>query len=408
MRVHAALALVLMAAPALAGCLGGEAEPTDDIVRTSMTNTVTGTAPGAPVTPLDVTLQSSAMWTRPGETVTLTAASADSATFEWFLAPRAAAAAASDSSAQPSHHMLEADGVGDGPFASTFGPGAAGHSDAPAKPARTPPAAVDTGEIQPGVYSEPITLEEDGLYQFHCHPHPWMSLNIVVSNDASLKGTQHIEILDGKTNDDYRFVPDDLRVQPGTKLTFWNNGTAVHTGTQGGFAWLIPETGNPIAYAPEETGDFDVLVIAKDGQNARGEARTRLFVDPEKPDEVQPVGPFRGEFQKGVPNDPQPETKDHSFTSPFDITSLALTFTATSDVPVPPSVTVSLLQDGKEIAAADASDSGEIKAADLPAGTYTLRVTAAQGVLIAYEVKGTATLELVAPDAAAAGGGGHH
>lgn len=408
MRTLTVLVSATLLAGAFAGCIGGE-DPEDDLTSISLESTPTQGAPPpagalATRTPLDVSLQASQAWTRPGESVTFTATSTSATEYGWFLSPRPAAAPSE--SGGGGHHLNVP--VGTDSRACALGPGCSGEGGQEAKPAKSPPPAADTGQLQPGTYSDPITFGGTGLYQFHCHPHPWMALNILVKDDASAKGTHHVEIVDGDKQDEYRFVPNELVLAPGAKVVFWNNGTTMHTGTQGGFAWIIPVTGANIEYAPDFSGDFDVLVIAKDDANGYGEARTRLFVDPQKPDDVQPVGPFKGEFQKGVPNEPEPETKEHPFTSPFNITSLALSFTAKSDVPVPPTMLVSLLQNGKEIASAGPADSGEITAENLPAGTYTVRVTAAQGVLITYEVTGTATLELVAPEATANSGGGHH
>lgn len=379
MRPLAALTILLLAAPGVAGCIGSEVEP-EPIGANGTLQDPAGAL--APLVPLDVALASSAVWTRPGETVSLTATSATATRFEWFLAPVAS-------------------GHGGG-----HDHGGGGHEAAPS--GRAAPAPANTGDIQPGVYSDPLTLAAEGLYGFHCHPHPWMMLTVVVAADADKGGMQHVQIVDGATQDAYRFVPDTLRVRPGTQLVFWNNGTAMHTATQDAFAWRIPQTGSAIEYVPEDVGDFDVLVVATDDARGRGEARTRLLVDAAKPDALQAVGPFAGEFQKGVPNDPEPEREEFAFSSAHAIETLDISFAATSDAPAPAMISLSLLRDGQEIASATAAESGSLGATNLPAGAYVLRATAAQGVLISYEIAGEALLALVPPERAEGAAGGHH
>lgn len=396
------LAASLLLGAALTGCLGGES--TDAPVTEAAVAAASADTGNLPTrTPLDVLLASSTAWVRPGESATFTASSSAAKTYTWFLAPRPVATSTASSSSG-GHHLASIP-LGESTPSCVLSPGCPG--DAP--PARTAPAKADTGELQPGTYSEPLKFNDEGLYQFHCHPHPWMALNIVVKDGASASGTQHVEIVDGASQDEFRYVPDELEIAPGTKVVFWNNGTNMHTGTQGGFAWLIPGSDAEIEYAPSDAGDFDVLVIAKDAGTGRGEARVRLLVDPNKPDEFPTLGPFEGEFTKGVPSDPQPEAKDHAFTLDFPARTLSFAFEATSDAPaLEPKVLVTLLQGEKEVASAEPSSAGEIQVEDLPAGAYTLRVSAAEGVLITYKATGEAALDLTPPESApAASGGGH-
>lgn len=408
MRAPMLLAILVFGA-GLTGCIGGDEAPDADSVDKASTPAASSSAAAAlppAATPLDVTLSGSTAWARPGEAATFTATSKGATSYEWFLAARPAAAAdGGGGGSAHSGHILQDATVDDHLADAKFGPG---HAET--KPARQAPSKLDTGELQPGTYSEPLTVPEEGLYQFHCHPHPWMALNIATKEGASATGTQHVQIVDGANQDEFRYVPNELVVAPGTQIVFWNNGTNMHTGTQGGFAWLIPQIGPSISYAPPDEGDFDVLVVARDDATGRGEARVRILVDSTKPNEIQTVGPYQGSFKKGVANDPQPEVMEHPFSINFPARTLTFTYEATSTLPASGAkVSVTLLQGTTELATAPASADGELKVENLPAGSYTLRVMAAEGVLIDYTAKGTAELDLTPPESTASGGsGGHH
>ena len=390
----------------LAGCVSNKP---DDIQASSLETTSAGDAsststaaanlPPKPTrTSLDVTAAVSQPWAKPGESVTLTATSAKATTYSWYLQLRPAAAAAPATSGGHSGHRALEDAI-------TFDPAmdGPGHGSSPEPTPPKPQPNLNTGNIDPG-QAKPLTFKEEGLYQLHCHPHPWMKVNVTVKQGASA-AEQTITIIDGRAQSDYRYAPEDLVVAPGTKINFVNKGAQMHTATQEAYLETIPGEGKSVTFSPKSTGDYDVIVIARDATTGVGVAKARLLVDATKPDEKQPIGPYNGEFQAAAPRPaelpapvPAAESAEHPFTSPYSIKSLKFTFSATSDTPVPPTVSVSLQkEDGTEIASAEPAASGEVSAADLPAGTYKLIITAGQGVMIAYEALGEALLDLQLP-----------
>lgn len=405
------LAFALTTTALLAGCVGGKP---DDIEATSLGSTTTGndvtssstaaaSLPPQPTrTPIDATVAVSQPWARPGESVTLTATSAKATTYAWYLQLRPAAAAP-PSSGGHSGHRAQSDDIT--LIATMMGPG---HGSSPEPTPPKPQPNLNTGNIDPG-QAKPLTFKEEGLYQLHCHPHPWMKVNVTVKQGASA-AEQTITIVDGRAQSEYRYAPEDIVVGPGAKVNFVNKGAQMHTATQEAYLEAIPGDGKSVTFTPKNTGDYDVVVIARDGSTGVGTAKARLLVDATKPDEKQPVGPYNGEFQAAAPRpadlpEPAPaaESAEHSFTSPYPIKSLKFTFTATSDTPAPPTVGVSLQkEDGTEIANAEPAPSGEVSAADLPAGTYKIVVTAGQGALIAYEAIGEVILDLQLAGAAPA------
>lgn len=399
----------------LAGCVSNKP---DDVQASSLETTGTGDAsststaaanlPPKPTrTSLDVTAAVSQPWVKPGESVTLTATSAKATTYAWYLQLRPAAAAAAAPAASGGTSSTGQRGADEATapagFCLNLGPGC------PSAPASTPPKPqpnMNTGNIDPG-QAKPLLFKEAGLYQLHCHPHPWMQMNVTVKQGASA-AEQTIAIVDGRAQSEYRYSIEDIVVAPGTKVVFENKGAQMHTATQGAYLEAIPGEGKSVTFSPKNTGDYDVVVIARDATTGVGVAKARLLVDATKPDEKQPIGPYNGEFQAAAPRPaelPEPvpaaESAEHPFTSPYPIKSLKFTFTATSDTPVPPTVSVSLQkEDGTEIASAQPAASGEVSAADLPAGTYKLIVTAGQGAMIAYEALGEAMLDLQLPGSA--------
>lgn len=345
-------ALALAAMALLAGCVGGAGDssnppsgPTDP-----------APSPALRATALAITVVPA--WARPGEPVALAVPGAGNVS--WFLAARAPVA----------------------------GP------------------KQDTGDLAPGVPSEPLALATEGLLLFHCHPHPWMRLNVTVGSSVPSLGTRHVQIVDGASASEYRFVPSELAVAPGERVVLWNNGSLVHTATQVDAWRLIAGRDPSLSFTPSIAGDFDVVAITSRGAE-RGEGRARLLVDPAKPDESLAIGPFAGEFDHALAAAGRAASQEFGFEVPYPMTELRLSFTASSSMPVPPTARIDVGEQGGPPLATSASGAvGEVSLAGLAAGYYSVVVTAEQGVLVSYEVTGVATLDLSARPAAAPGAEG--
>lgn len=413
MRLSILLVTTLaLAVPLLAGCVSkGDdlaAEPGAGLSQASLESATVAPRPLRTLLPLNVT--TSAVWVNPRDTVQLTATAPSATSVSWYLSPRAPLAPASTGGASCVHLMPCFDSL-DGQderaaCASALGPG-------PCAPAANPPPAtpkLDTGYINSGE-SKSIKLTTPGVYQLHCHPHPWMRANITVLAGAP-NGDAVISITDGATNPEYRFGPEDTTVGPGSTVTFHNVGNQTHTATMHTFLIPIKPTGKSASYVADTTGDFDVVAIARDGASGVAQSGTRLFVDPARPSDTLPLGPYKGTFNAGapIPNNQQQESKLFSFAINFPAKSLTIKVTSTSQTPIPTMVSATLTRSGESspIATMASAADGTITASKLPEGTYTLTIFADQGVMIDYAAEGSAQLDLSPPsNSVSTGLGGH-
>lgn len=404
------VAAVLVATPILAGCIN-KADPVQPAGGATSGAGEVITTPNLPPkvmrTPIPASVTTSAVWIQPGDTVQLTATSPAATSYAWYLQLRAAVSA--PASAGCSHSMaswaatracmdvVPVDDSARDCATIILDPGACGTTAPP--PPNTP--KFDTGLIASGS-SKSIKVDKPGFYMIHCHPHPWMTFNLTVDAKAPT-GDKMFTIVDGASKDEYRFAPDESTVAPGSLVTFQNAGSQQHSATMHAFLTPLTVTGKSPSYKADTMGDFDVIIIAKDNANGAGLARTRLLVDPSKPSETQPIGPYKGTFNASapVPNNPQAETKDFSFTLPFPAKSITINVKSTSQTPAPTMVHATLKKQGDSgIAATMASaDKGVLTATNLLDGVYTLSIVADQGVLIDYTADGTAILDLTPPPA---------
>lgn len=404
MRFARPVLALLLLTPLLAGCVNTPRDdaPATESLQTASTDGATPTTAAASLppkptrTPLDVAAKVNRNWVKPGEPVTLDATSAKGTTFQWYAQLRPAAAAAPTNSGGHSGHRAAESILLMGP----------GHAEAP--PAPKPKPVLDTKNIEPG-QSKSLAFPDEGLYRLHCHPHPWMKVNVTISKDAPA-GDRVVTIVDGAKSGEYRYAPEEVLLRPGARVTFENKGAQMHTATQE--AYLEPAgAGKQVVFTPKNAGDYDIVVLATDGKDGFGEARTRLLVDAAKPDELQSIGPFTGSFQYGLDGAPNPESKTFSFTTPFDMKAVEFEVKATSQTPAPANVVIQLRpQGGEPVATSKPGPTGSLSASSLPAGVYELVVTASTGVLIEYEATGSALINLVLPDenAAPAAGASHH
>ena len=89
-------------------------------------------------------------------------------------------------------------------------------------------------EMQPGE-SWSFNITEEGTFDYHCHPHPWMlaALN-VLPNDGSPAMTHVINVTEpeGEDFENWTFAPKAMDVRVGDTITWVNVGTVMHRVTQ--------------------------------------------------------------------------------------------------------------------------------------------------------------------------------
>lgn len=93
-------------------------------------------------------------------------------------------------------------------------------------------AGLDTGDIAPGA-EKTLTFGAESV-DLHCHPHPAMKHRVEIAADAP--PTVHVHILDGATEEEFRFEPRTVTLAPGGTVTYHNHGNLTHTATQDGSA----------------------------------------------------------------------------------------------------------------------------------------------------------------------------
>ncbi|HWG91467.1 MAG TPA: hypothetical protein VNZ52_11530, partial [Candidatus Thermoplasmatota archaeon] len=349
--------------------------------------------------PGPLTLALSTDWVRPQTSLTAEASGPDGVAYAWFLelyvppaAPEASSGGETARSAGPTGPTLQ-HGPGSDPL-QPHAHGEGNHSplDAPG-PAERPPLAASF-RVAPGDAPVALSLAAAGLHRFAIDDGP-LRLNVTVSPTGPQEAS--VSLHDTGAGLSW-FVPSEATVAPGGRLTFTNNGTAAHTVAERAFLWQIPGEGPAVEVTPQETGDFDLVVIATAASGARGEARARLLVDATKPSETEAFGPYRGTIEGAAPAAPQKDAATYQFRAQRAVRLLTVPFTATSSAPAAPQVAVTLLTEtGVTVATSAAAASGGLVVEELPSGYYFLSVEAHQGVLIEYVLEPEAAYHLVPP-----------
>lgn len=92
---------------------------------------------------------------------------------------------------------------------------------------------VDSGMIDPGeVFSH--TFEMAGEFEYHCHPHMWMTASItILPADEDHEPQEHdVAIVEADDQDDWGYNPAHLEIHAGDTVTWTNQGTEAHTVTE--------------------------------------------------------------------------------------------------------------------------------------------------------------------------------
>jgi plastocyanin len=86
-------------------------------------------------------------------------------------------------------------------------------------------AGVDSGSIAPGAtYS--LRFDSVGTFAYYCHPHPGMTGEVIVAEDATTETSASTNVL----IKDYAF-PQEIRVRPGAVVNWTNGDKEIHTVT---------------------------------------------------------------------------------------------------------------------------------------------------------------------------------
>ncbi|MBI2078869.1 MAG: hypothetical protein HYT80_10965 [Euryarchaeota archaeon] len=105
------------------------------------------------------------------------------------------------------------------------------------------------------------TFEKVGVYSFHCHPHPWMKMRVVVDGtDANASDFAEVDI----TN--YAYSDKVVTIRPGGTVNWTNRDPDVHTATGEWFNGGKVISTSPIMSAKLEAGDSQARLILNAGK----------------------------------------------------------------------------------------------------------------------------------------------
>lgn len=144
----------------------------------------------------------------------------------------------------------------------------------------------DTGSKTPSAYLQPgqsraIKFDISGVWQMHCHPHPFMRGNVTVVDGYQDAARQvDVQILDGGP-EGYRFFPENVTLAPGSVVVYHNNGTQPHSAT-----WLqqdppvkkLPLTGKSGTINADGQGWRRIYLYTHDSTGALGTAFYDVYV----------------------------------------------------------------------------------------------------------------------------------
>lgn len=302
-------------------------------------------APPAPV--LDVSLEVVERWVRPGDAV-VAQASAKAAVFEWYLAPR-----------NPLFEIRDP-----GPFALADG---ATHS---------------------------LDVRREGRHVFGLDG---TSARLSVS---ILEGALPLR-LDARLVDEgsgARFAPDELVGGPGSRVSLVNDLESLATLRRADEMIPLRGVGETISFQLKDTvdelGDYDLVVVARDGAGAVGAASARLVYDNRKPDAEHEFGPFRGRFQL-PPLPTQANIARHDWTNDHTLRSLNVTLSRAAAGPAPAALRLSLEGPGGTVITT--SEDPGFTAEGLPNGTYAFVVEQLGGAFVEYRIEAHGIWDLQPP-----------
>ena len=400
MRAFTILVAALVATGVLAGCIGNAAEKdpeTENIDPATIGTDLTSETPGSGLAPVKVLAPlasslklGSAAWVAPGTSVPVTAAAPANAkgdvTYTWATG------------ALPGTTEVKS-------------------------------LSLDTKVIEPTA-SKVLTFTTAGVFRMHCHPHPAMKHNVTVV-DGLAPSDVTVDIVDGATMDKYRFVPENIVVGVGSKVTYVNKGKLAHTATAEAQEPPLKKVALDKASGDiklEGNGWQRIVVLMRDSEGRFGIAEKAIyttatlpaFTKQEIPVDFAAAGPapLAGTPAESAMPAPQavPVTLEQA-----GLVSINGTYTdAVGGSPVGAAAGQNLAQvelhftkDGEtQDALTGEAAATHTLSGKAPAGQYTLRIVPIQGA----QITGTIVIEVVyelvppaptAPAAAEEGHGGH-
>lgn len=193
-----------------------------------------------------------------------------------------------------------------------------------------------------------------------------------------------------------RFEPAEIDVPVGGRVLLWNQASASADVLEAGFAAHLPIPERGGALTPIDEGLYHVVALAVDGRGARGVARAGFLVDFERPSEVVSIGPIRGDYV--YPEAGAERVVRGTFTAHYPMKTLDLWFNATSALPAPASVEVTLFHEGETVATASSLTSRSIALVGAPAGTWAVEVRGEHGAFVGFELEGQGLYRLPVPE----------
>lgn len=386
MRTVALLAAILLASGGLAGCVGEDKDPVNTNTVDSKNPAGGGTDAGQVLkvlAPLTSSISTkSATWVAPGSLVDVEAS-----------AP-----------ANAEGNLTVTWAIGQHPFVG-----------------KAPEAALDTKVIGPGE-SKSLTYELAGSYLMHCHPHPYMKHNVTVVEGFEGPSAVTVSIVDGDSPETYRFVPENILIAPGTKVTYTNKGSQPHTSTlESASPTLKKLDATTLAGQVKVEGDgwMRLVAVMQDAKGRIGVSEYPIYV---KDIPANFAGSYSGGFDAAFtpPADPGAGSETFNPSESHDL-KLDLGGKAFINVTVDDPSGENLQQVKVHLVEAGATqdsmtlNAGELTAAGtVNAGAYKLVVEGAQGIQISYTVTVDVLYALVPPvlemamDMPADGHGGHN
>ncbi|MHB8586832.1 MAG: hypothetical protein ACYDDF_13475 [Thermoplasmatota archaeon] len=219
----------------------------------------------------------------------------------------------------------------------------------------------DSGVIGPGATGT-LHFGSAGLYQVHCHPHPFMLGNVRVVGGAPTLAEMQI------TQDS--FQPATVEVAPGGTVRIQNLDSTAHSAEASAY---LPEgttvlTGLRGAIPFPKAGTFNLTLALSDGKGTLSTVTQRVTVTSSAPSPLDAWN-FSGTLGNPPAVDPAPENE------PFQINGPGQVYVNSTAQTAPPAVgnaIFTLISANGTVLA-----SGSAIVAALPAGTYALRVSAA-------------------------------
>lgn len=104
-----------------------------------------------------------------------------------------------------------------------------GHSDTadPAEPADDHGGIL--GEDMQANETWSHTFTEEAVFDYHCHPHPWMQAKItVIASDGREPMNHTINVVEPADFEEWTFDPEELTVMVGDTVTWFNDGEQMH------------------------------------------------------------------------------------------------------------------------------------------------------------------------------------